>query len=174
MAMVLLRYELRVPSDASDDRGERYRTCLEQCAWGDERGFDTVVTSEHHGADDGYIPAPLILAAAVAGRTKRIGINISALLVPLHDPVRLAEQLAVLDHVSGGRVSFVAGLGYRYEEFEMAGIDRSRRAPILEEYVEVMRQAWTGEPFEWQGRTITVTPRPLSQPHPLMMIGGAK
>ena len=173
MAMVLLRYELRVPTSSPDDRGERYRTCLEQCAWGDERRFDTVVTSEHHGAEDGYISAPLILAAAVAGRTRNVGINISALLVPLHDPVRLAEQLAVLDHVSGGRVSFVAGLGYRYEEFEMAGIDRSKRAPILEEYVDVMRQAWTGEPFEWQGRTIVVTPRPLTQPHPLMMIGGS-
>ena len=173
MAMVLLRYELRVPADATDDRGERYRTCLEQCAWGDKLGLDSVVLSEHHGAPDGYMPAPLIMAAAIAGGTKKIAINISALLLPLHDPVRLAEQLAVLDLASGGRVSFVAGLGYRYEEFEMAGVDRSRRAPILEEYVEVMRKAWTGEPFEWQGRTIQVTPRPLTKPHPLMMIGGS-
>ena len=72
--------------------------------------------------------------------------------MPLHDPVRLAEQLAVAQLVSGGRVSVVAGLGYRHEEFEMAGVDRRQRGKLLEEYVGVMRQAWTGEPFEWRGR----------------------
>src|SRR5713101_1577181 len=138
MAMIAIRYDLRVPSFATATHAELYTACLDQCWWADERGLDFVVLSEHHGVDDGYLPAPLTLAAAIAGRTKRILINIAAVLVPLHDPLRLAEQLAVLDLASGGRVSFVAGLGYRDEEFAMAGVDRSRRAPILEEYVEVM------------------------------------
>src|SRR5262249_60340246 len=127
--------------------------------------------AEHHGVDDGSLPAPLTLAAAIAGRTRRININIAALLVPLHDPVRLAEELAVLDLASGSRVGFVAGLGYREEEFAMAGVDRKARGRLLEEYVQVLRQAWTGEPFEWHGRTIRVTPRPCSEP--LMLVGGS-
>jgi alkanesulfonate monooxygenase SsuD/methylene tetrahydromethanopterin reductase-like flavin-dependent oxidoreductase (luciferase family) len=115
--------------------------------------------------------SPVTLAAAIAGRTSRIPINIAAVLVPLHDPVRLAEQLATVSLVSGGRLSFVAGLGYRAEEFEMAGVERKKRGSMLEEYVGVMRQAWTGEPFEWRGRTVRVTPKPASPP--VVMVGGS-
>jgi alkanesulfonate monooxygenase SsuD/methylene tetrahydromethanopterin reductase-like flavin-dependent oxidoreductase (luciferase family) len=115
--------------------------------------------------------APITLAAAIAGRTKRLMINIAAILVPLHDPIRLAEQLATVQIASGGRLSFVAGLGYRPEEFEMAGVDRSKRGRLLDEYVEVMRKAWSGEPFEWRGRMIRVTPKPDSPP--MIMIGGS-
>src|SRR5712691_2392502 len=164
MISVAVRYDLRVPASASTTHAAQYAACLEQCAWADERGLDFVVLSEHHGVDDGYLPAPLTLAAAIAGRTTRININIAALLVPLHDPVRLAEELAVLDLASGSRVGFVAGLGYREEEFAMAGVDRKARGRLLEEYVQVLRQAWTGEPFEWRGRTIRVTPKPRSEP----------
>src|SRR5690242_9723475 len=173
MAMIGLRYDLRAPAFAGTTHADLYRACLDQCAWADERGVDFVALSEHHGVDDGYLPAPVTLAAAIAGRTRRIPISIAAILLPLHDPVRLAEELAVLDLASGGRVSFVAGLGYRYEEFEMAGVDRKQRGKLLEEYVGVMRQAWTGEPFEWRGRTVQVTPKPMTQPHPMMMIGGS-
>src|SRR6266704_3554479 len=150
MTMIGLRYDLRAPSFGSATHAELYAACLEQCAWAGRLGLDFVGLSEHHGVDDGYLPAPLTLAAAIAGRTQRIRINIAAVLIPLHDPVRLAEQLAVLDLASGGRVGFVAGLGYRQEEFEMAGIDRKERGRLLEEYVQVLRQAWTGEPFEWR------------------------
>src|SRR5262245_65286836 len=151
MTMIGIRYDLRVPPFGSASHAELYAACLEQCAWADALGFDTVVLSEHHGVDDGYLPAPLTLAAAIAGRTKRIRINIAAVLVPLHDPIRFAEQLAVLDLASEGRISFVAGLGYRQEEFEMADVDRTRRGKLLDEYVTVMRQAWTGEAVEWRG-----------------------
>jgi alkanesulfonate monooxygenase SsuD/methylene tetrahydromethanopterin reductase-like flavin-dependent oxidoreductase (luciferase family) len=173
MPHLTLRYDLRVPSLATTTHGTQYAACLEQCAWADDHGFDTVVLSEHHGVEDGYLPAPVVLAGAVAGRTRRMRINISALLLPLHDPIRLAEQLAVLDLACAGRTSLVAGLGYRQEEFEMAGVDRRDRGRLLEEYVEVMRRAWTGEPFEWQGRRITVTPRPATQPHPIILVGGS-
>lgn len=171
MAMLVLRYDLRVPSFARTSHAELYQACLDQCAWADELGFDVVTLSEHHGVDDGYMSSPLTLAAAIAGRTRRIQINIAAVLVPLHDPVRLAEQFATLALVSGGRVGFVAGMGYRDEEFTMAGIDRTQRGKLFDEYVTVMRQAWTGEPFTWRGRTVRVTPAPASPP--MMLIGGS-
>src|SRR5438876_8520321 len=136
----------------------------------DRHGVDFVVLSEHHGVEDGYLPAPLTVAAAIAGRTKSIRINPAAVLVPLHDPVRLAEQLAVLDLASGSRVGLIAGLGYRREEFAMAGVDRAERGRLLEEYVAVMRQAWTGEPFTWRGRTIRVTPKAAAPP--MVLDGG--
>ena len=171
MAMMGIRFDLRVPPFATTTHAEMYRTCLDQCEWADKLGFDIAVLSEHHGVEDGFMSSPVTLAAAIAGRTRNIQINIAAVLVPLHDPVRLAEQFAAASLVSGGRIGFVAGLGYRHEEFEMAAVDRKRRGSLLEEYVEVMRQAWTGEPFEWRGRTVRVTPAPASPP--MVLIGGS-
>lgn len=174
MATIALRYDLRAAPFAATQHAELYRACLEQCAWADEHSAaDIAVVSEHHGMDDGFLPAPFTLAAAIAARTRRIPITVAAALVPLHDPIRLAEQIAIVDLISGGRVSFVAGAGYAPREFEMAGVDRTKRGKIVEEYVEVMRRAWTGEPFEWRGRTVQVTPRPLTQPHPTIFYGGA-
>ncbi|HXQ20025.1 MAG TPA: LLM class flavin-dependent oxidoreductase [Candidatus Acidoferrales bacterium] len=171
MAFIGIRFDLRVPPFAATTHADQYAACLDQCAWADQLGLDLVVLSEHHGVADGYLPAPLTLAAAIAGRTQRIRISIAAALVPLHDPVRMAEQLAVIDLASGSRVSLVAGLGYRQEEFEMAGVDRTQRGRLLEEYVGVMRQAWTGEPFEWRGRTVRVTPKPAVPP--MVLVGGS-
>jgi alkanesulfonate monooxygenase SsuD/methylene tetrahydromethanopterin reductase-like flavin-dependent oxidoreductase (luciferase family) len=171
MAMLGIRFDLRVPPFAETTHAAQYSACLDMCEWADGLGLDFVVLSEHHGTDDGYMPAPIPLAGAILGRTERISVNIAAVLVPLHDPVRLAEQLAVVSLASGGRVGLVAGLGYRYEEFEMAGVDRRRRGKLLEEHVEVLRKAWTGEPFEYQGRTITVTPTP--EVPPMVLIGGS-
>jgi alkanesulfonate monooxygenase SsuD/methylene tetrahydromethanopterin reductase-like flavin-dependent oxidoreductase (luciferase family) len=173
MALFVLRYDLRVPSFSAVSHAQQYAACLEQATWGDERGATSIVLSEHHGVDDGYLSSPLVMAGAVAGRTRRAMINISALLIPFHDPIRLAEDIAILDLASGGRVSLVAGLGYRQEEFDMAGIDRRRRGRMVEDHLRVMLQAWTGEPFEYQGRTVRVTPRPVTQPHPIVFVGGS-
>jgi alkanesulfonate monooxygenase SsuD/methylene tetrahydromethanopterin reductase-like flavin-dependent oxidoreductase (luciferase family) len=171
MTMLGLRYDLRAPAFTGTSHAELYAACLEQCAWADQRGFGVVALSEHHGVDDGFMSAPVTLAAAIGARTCRMQISIAAALIPLHDPVRLAEQLAVAQLVSGGRVSMVAGLGYRHEEFDMAGVDRRQRGKLLEEYVGVLRQAWTGEPFEWRGRQVRVTPAPASPP--MILIGGS-
>ena len=145
---------------------------MAQYRWADEIGFDFAVISEHHGLDDGWIPSPIVAAAAVGGATKRIPIMLSAVIVPLHDPIRLAEQLSVLDHLSQGRVWTVAGAGYRAIEFEMAGVDMKRRGALLESHLRTMIQAWTGEPFEYEGRTVRVTPKPFSDPHPRVLVGG--
>src|SRR5687767_10436838 len=173
MSTLAMRFDMRQPSISPVDAGARYRTALEQSAWAEEHGFDTIVTSEHHGVDDGYLSSPCVLAAGIAGATKSIGINIAAILAPLHDPLRLAEDIAVLDLTSGGRLSLVLGLGYRPEEYEMFGKSWKGRGKAFDAMLDVMLKAWTGEPFEYEGRTVRVTPKPLQQPHPIIFIGGS-
>jgi alkanesulfonate monooxygenase SsuD/methylene tetrahydromethanopterin reductase-like flavin-dependent oxidoreductase (luciferase family) len=167
-----LRYDMRAPAIGAP-ADSLYPAAVEQCAIADAAGFDTVYLAEHHGADDGYCPAPMILAAAIAGRTSRMTFHFSALIAVLHDPLRLAEDLAVLDLISGGRVEMTLGIGYRNHEYEMFGVTRSRRVKILEETIAVLEQAWTGEPFEYRGTSVTVRPRPVQQPRPPIYIGGS-
>jgi alkanesulfonate monooxygenase SsuD/methylene tetrahydromethanopterin reductase-like flavin-dependent oxidoreductase (luciferase family) len=169
----VIRFDMRAPDRPPEEVRDLYAAALAMAAWADEAGLDMLVLSEHHGAEDGYLPSPLVLGGAVAAATRRIPICVAALLVPLHHPVRLAEDLAVLDLVSGGRVSFVAGLGYRPEEYEMLDAEWSGRGRRLDECLEALLQAWTGEPFEYRGRKVCVRPRPLQQPHPLVLIGGS-
>jgi alkanesulfonate monooxygenase SsuD/methylene tetrahydromethanopterin reductase-like flavin-dependent oxidoreductase (luciferase family) len=172
MPLSIVRFDMRLPAFAKTPRRELYAAALDMAAYADEHGFTSLVLSEHHGTDDGYLPAPLSLAGAMVGRTRRIPISIAALLVPLHDPLALAEQLAVLDLASGGRVAVTAGLGYRPEEYAAFGKDWKRRGALLDEALDTLLRAWTGEPFSYRGRTVRVTPRPASEPHPLLMVGG--
>jgi alkanesulfonate monooxygenase SsuD/methylene tetrahydromethanopterin reductase-like flavin-dependent oxidoreductase (luciferase family) len=171
MINVSLRYDLRFPAFAPGTHADRYAACLDQCAWADELGFRSVTLCEHHGVADGFMSAPLTIAAAVAARTRRVGISIVAALLPLHDPIRFAEQCAAIQLISNGRLMLVAGLGYRREEFEMAGVDRTQRGRLLEEHLTVMQKAWSGEPFEWRGRTVQATPRPPTPP--VVYVGGS-
>ena len=173
MAMVIMRYDLRVPAHLDVNASTQYGAMLEQVKWADRVGLDMVVLSEHHGTDDGFMPAPVTLASAVAAATSRIGINISAALVIMHDPVRLAEQLATVDLVSKGRLSVICGTGYREEEFQMAGLDFAGRFALLEECVTVMRQAWTGEYFDYRGRRVKVRPTPHTPGGPMLLLGGS-
>jgi alkanesulfonate monooxygenase SsuD/methylene tetrahydromethanopterin reductase-like flavin-dependent oxidoreductase (luciferase family) len=173
MALVALRYDLRAAPWAATQHPELYQSCLDQCAWADEHGLDIITLSEHHGVEDGFLPAPFTMAAAVAARTRRIPITIAAAILTVHDPIRLAEEIAVADLVSGGRITVVAGAGYAERDFDMAGVDRRERGKLLEETIEVMRRAWTGEPFEWRGRTVRVTPKPKTTPHPMILMGGS-
>ncbi len=169
----VIRFDQRAPGLDPPEAQRQYGAALEMSEWADGQGFDMLVLSEHHASADGYLPSPLVMAAAVAARTKRIPIWISALLVPLHDPVRLAEDVAVVDLISNGRISIVAGLGYRpveYALFDRAWAGRGKR---LDACLEIMVKAWTGEPFELDGETVQVTPRPVQQPHPMVLIGGS-
>ena len=173
MATLAMRFDMRHPAISPVSRADLYAAALEQAEWADARGFDVVVLSEHHGVDDGYMPSPMVMAGAIAGRTRRIGINIAAVLAPLHNPLRLAEDIAMLDLASLGRLSLVLGLGYRPDEYDMFGVDWSRRGRLLDETIDVLLKAWTGEPFEYNGRTVRVTPTPLQQPHPMVFVGGS-
>ena len=172
--MFLLRFDLRIPPFVSGlTPGDQYREFLEMVRWADERGFSGVVLSEHHGTEDGYMSAPLVLAGAVLGATRNLFCSVSALLLPLHDPLRAAEDIAALDRLAPGRLNVVVGVGYREQEFEMFGSDRARRGRLAEDGVKVMLRAWEGAPFEVGGRQAWVNPPPTSSPRSLLAIGGS-
>lgn len=168
-----LRFDLRVPPFAGTTHAEQYHQAVEMAEWADLHGIRNIVLSEHHGTDDGFMPAPLTVAAALLARTKEAVVTVSALLLPLHDPIRIAEQIATLDLLSGGRIVIVAGLGYRPEELAMAGIDPRQRGARFEECIEVLRRAWTGEPFVYRGVECRATPAPVTKPHPPLLVGGS-
>src|SRR5574341_1197837 len=107
MVMSMIRFDLRVPEVSPTTHAEQYAACLEMCEWAERLGFMAVVLSEHHGTDDGYLPAPLPFASAILARTNQIAVNLAALILPLHDPVRIAEECAVIDNLAPGRLSLV-------------------------------------------------------------------
>lgn len=173
MAISVIRFDLRAPAFSPASRRELFDAALEMAVFADARGFTLATLSEHHGVEDGYLPSPVVLAGVFAGATRRLGLNISALLVPLYDPVKLAEDLAVLDWASRGRLMVVAGLGYRPEEYAALGRDFGRRGKLLDECLEVMLRAWRGETFEYRGASVRVTPEPFTKPHPQLLVGGS-
>lgn len=174
MAVFALRYDLRNRPGNPVERADLYKAMLETCAWGDRVGAAYAVVSEHHGAPDGYMSAPLTAVAAIVGRTERLPVVVAALLAPINDPIRVAEEMVALDLFSRGRVSVILGAGYRPEEFAMYGSERSRRGQLVEEFAETLLKAWTGEPFEYRGRTVVVTPEPYTKPHPVLLMGGSQ
>ncbi|SNS73451.1 LLM class flavin-dependent oxidoreductase [Actinacidiphila glaucinigra] len=173
MPATVVRFNLVDPAASPGPLSHRYRAALEMAAYADEHGVATLQTEEHHGSPDGWLPSPLTFAGAALGATRRIAVTVSALIGPLYDPLRLAEDLAVLDHVGGGRLVTVAGIGYRPEEYAALGVDWHRRGALQDELLDTLLKAWTGEPFEFRGRTVRVTPRPHSSPHPLLIVGGS-
>lgn len=170
--MIMLRFDMRAPETGPASIDDLYTAAIEMSVWAEREGAAAIVLSEHHASPDGYLPSPLVLAAAIAARTTTVPITVAALLVPLHDPVRLAEDMAVVDILSRGRVSYVAGLGYREEEYAMFGRSLAERGRRMEECLTVLQRAWSGEEFDYAGRTVRVTPRPSTPGGPLLMYGG--
>jgi alkanesulfonate monooxygenase SsuD/methylene tetrahydromethanopterin reductase-like flavin-dependent oxidoreductase (luciferase family) len=151
----------------------QYGQALEMVRWADGQGFAAVALSEHHGTDDGFMNSPLTIAAGFLSATRQIACSIAALLVPLHDPVRLAEEIATIDLLAPGRLSVVAGLGYRETEFEMFGKDISARVADFEDAIRLMLDAWQGGEVEYRGRKVRIVPAPPTKPHPNLAIGGS-
>ncbi|MEZ5502045.1 MAG: LLM class flavin-dependent oxidoreductase [Halioglobus sp.] len=153
-------------------RARRYRTAIDMAAYADRQGFASVNVEEHHVADNGWLPSPLTMAAAIAARTEHCRIGVMALLVALYDPIRLAEDIAVVDLLSQGRLHFVAGMGYREIEFHVANKPFADRGAWMDHVLETLLQAWGEEPFEYRGKKVNVTPKPFSRPHPMFLVGG--
>jgi alkanesulfonate monooxygenase SsuD/methylene tetrahydromethanopterin reductase-like flavin-dependent oxidoreductase (luciferase family) len=168
--MFIMRFDLRAPGPTP--LADLYRGALDMAEWGEAHGCLMVVVSEHHASDDGYLPSPIPFSAAIAARTATVPINIAALLLLMYDPIKLAEDLNVLDHLSRGRVSATIGLGYRAEEFAMFGIDLDERGAEMEERLEILLAAMSGEAVEWRGRTANVRPRPFTDGGMRVAYGG--
>ena len=172
MVMSIARFNCVQPGVEPEEMAKRYQAFVDMAEYADQHGFAMVTLEEHHGAENGWSPSPLVMAGLVFGRCKSIGISLSALLVPLHDPLRIAEDLAVLDLASGGRMTTIAGIGYRPEEYAAHGKDWTHRGALMDECIDTILKAWTGEPFEYRGTTVRVTPVPVTKPHPMLLIGG--
>lgn len=176
MVFVVTRFDFRAPGASAHERRDRYRAALDLARYAEETGHNAVNLSEHHGSEDGYLPSPLIAASAVAAVTSRIQIAVWALVAPLYDPIRLAEDIAVLDHLASGRASFTFGLGYRPVEYALHSREWRGRGARLEAQLQEMLAAWRGEavgvePADGSPRA-SVTPAPFSDPHPLIFLGG--
>jgi alkanesulfonate monooxygenase SsuD/methylene tetrahydromethanopterin reductase-like flavin-dependent oxidoreductase (luciferase family) len=169
--MYTLRFDMRSqsPGTATSDL---YAAASEMSAWAETRGCLAAVLCEHHCADDGYLPSPLLLGAAIAARTKQLMLNL-VILLPLYDVARLAEDISVLDHISAGRATYVFGIGYRAEEYAHFGLSMSDRGRLADEKLGLLRRLLGGEDIEHGGRLMKVTPRPRTPEGPMMSWGGA-
>ena len=159
--MSILYFNFIRPGEQPADRARAYQAALDMAEYADANGFGQVVLSEHHGTEVGWLPAPLAMAGMVLARTKRLGVSISALILPLHDAKRVAEDMAVIDLASGGRLIVIAALGYRPEEYAMFGRDWQGRGKLMDESLQTLLDMWKSEP------------RPVSEPHPMLFVGGS-
>jgi alkanesulfonate monooxygenase SsuD/methylene tetrahydromethanopterin reductase-like flavin-dependent oxidoreductase (luciferase family) len=169
--MFTIRFDMRAPAIGAP-APELYAAAPEMCAWAESRGAVAAVLCEHHGAEDGYLPSPLLLASAIAARTQQLLLNLVVIL-PFYDPVRLAEDMSVLDQISAGRASYVFGIGYRAEEFEHFGVSLADRGRMADEKLALLRRVLAEDEVVHDGRRIRVTPRPHTPGGPAMMWGGA-
>ncbi len=166
-------------TDYSAEIAERsMRQALEQFELADQVGFDWVTVAEHHYAPLSLTPAPMLLAGALAERVKRARIAVLGASLPIQNPVRVAEELAMIDTLTGGRL--VAGLlRGTSNEYATYGTNPAESRERFEEGVELVLRAWTEpEPFGWQGRyyefrAISIWPRPVQQPHPPLFMSGS-
>ncbi len=154
-----------------------YSAMFEQIEYLDRAGFDSVWTTEHHFVDDGYLSAVTPMLSAMAARTSRVKIGTFVLLGPFYHPLRLAEDAALIDVISNGRLRLGIGVGYRHEEFEIFQIPRKQRLGRTLEGIEIMKRAWTGERFSFEGKYFSfknarVLPRPVSPKGPELLWGG--
>jgi alkanesulfonate monooxygenase SsuD/methylene tetrahydromethanopterin reductase-like flavin-dependent oxidoreductase (luciferase family) len=170
---VCVRFDMRAP-ELGASRRELYAAAHAMAEFADQVGFHTLLVGEHHGTEDGYTSAPFLVAASLAARTRSMRIQLSAVLLPLYDPVHFAEQLAMLDVLTDGRAEAVLGLGYVSAEFAMFGLDPTSRVGRLERGIEILKAGLSGQPVSTDdglgGRRIS--PLPVQEDLPLYLGGG--
>jgi probable F420-dependent oxidoreductase len=156
--------------------GHFYREALEEVVRAEELGFDSVWMEEHHAVTDHYWPSPLTVLAGFATRTSRLRLGTDILVAAFYHPVRLAEDVAMLDVISGGRFTLGIAIGYKPDEFALYGVELAKRGARFEEQLRIMTGLWTEDRLSFQGRYYTVEgriePRPVTKPHPPVWIGG--
>src|ERR1700722_16177512 len=169
-------YDFRNPQQWRRPWADLYAETLDFITWTESLGFDGAWVPEHHGADDGYAPSPLVALASIAARTKTIKLGSAVALAPLYHPVRFAEECAVLDILSNGRLEMAVAVGYRRREAEAYGVDFSSRGRRTDEFLEIVRRLWAGETFSYEGRHFTlknasIVPTPSRGRIPLFLGG---
>lgn len=174
-----LFYSLESPARWHQGFHHLYRMVLHQALLAEELGYESVFFTEHHSSEDGQLPSPLILASAVAGRTERIRVGTAIVILPLYHPVRLAEDLAVLDHLSNGRLIVGIGGGFLQEEYDSYGIPIKQRPSRMEEGLEILLRCWTEDRFSYHGKyydvkNVAVQPKPSQKPHPPIWLGATR
>ncbi|MGE5596867.1 MAG: LLM class flavin-dependent oxidoreductase [Hyphomicrobiales bacterium] len=173
-----IQYDLRNPAISGRSFEQLYGEFLEQVEWADQHGFDFVSLPEHHFVDDGYLPSPFVVASAIAARTRHMRIVLNLVLLPMRHPVQVAEDAAIVDIISGGRLDLTVGAGYRQAEYDGLGISMRQRGGRMEEGVEIIKRCWTEDEFDfdgryWKLRNVRVTPKPVQKPRPKITMGGA-
>lgn len=168
---ITVSFDMRAPDWGSPTQS-LYRNALEMATFADEIGVDYIGLMEHHGSDDGYLPQPFTMAAAMAAVTKKVRFILGAVILPLHDPVTVAEQIAVVDLISNGRLHVIFGAGYVSSEFAMFRKSLKDRAKLLDAGIETILRALRGERFEIDGRPVYVRPLPVQKPEDIILVGG--
>jgi len=170
-----LWYDFRNPGPRERSFEKLYSECLQQISWAESLGFDSVWLTEHHFCEDGYTPSPLVIAGAIGQVTTRMRIGTNLMLLPLADPLRLAEDSATLSILTGGRFDLGVGLGYRQLEFDYFGRKLSHRPSLMEDGVDLLRKAWRGETIQHEGRRFRVdglAVNPVASTPPRLFMGG--
>lgn len=165
-------YSLQSPTHNPRDHEDLYSEMLEEIVAAEDMGFESAWLTEHHLLEDGYCPSLLVTAAAIAARTKKVRIGTGIYLMPLHDPIRTAEDAAVVDIISNGRLILGLGLGYRQEEFDVFGKSLRERKGRIEESIDILKKSWSEGSFSFKGRyynydEINVTPKPVQNSIPI-------
>ena len=171
-----LWYDFRNPPQWQRDNTALYHACFDHMVRAEAAGFDDIWLSEHHFLDDCYSPSMLAIGCAIAALTKKVHIGTSVLLLPLHDPLRVAEDAATLDVISGGRLELGLGVGYKVEELAAWGVDPKTRGQRMDEGIEIIQRLFTGERFSFKGKyhqyeDIQLRPLPV-QKNPRLWIAG--
>lgn len=168
-------YDFRNPPDSGRSDRQLYAEILEQVQWLDGLGADLVWFTEHHFIEDGYLPSWVPVAGAMAAVTSHVRFGTDICLMPFNHPVRLAEDLAVLDNLSGGRVELGLGMGYALHEFRGFGLPLARRVSLMDEGIEILQRCFTGEKFSYQGKRyqledVVITPGFVQQGGPPLWV----
>jgi alkanesulfonate monooxygenase SsuD/methylene tetrahydromethanopterin reductase-like flavin-dependent oxidoreductase (luciferase family) len=170
-------FDFRNPADWQRPWGQFYAESLDFIAWLETIGYEAVWIPEHHGVKDGYMPSPLMIGAAIAARTKTMRISPAVAIAPLYHPVRLAEDMAVLDVISNGRIELALGVGYLPREAAAYGVDFRNRGRRTDEVLQILLPLLEGETVSFEGEFYSINdarifPLPVQKPRPSVLVGG--
>ncbi|MET1756107.1 LLM class flavin-dependent oxidoreductase [Novosphingobium sp. RD2P27] len=168
---IAVSFDMRSP-DWAAPTPELYRAAIEMAAFVDKIGVDQIGLMQHHGSEDGYLPQPFVLAGGMAAVTERVRFVLGAVILPLHDPVELAEQISIVDNISNGRLNVILAAGYVPQEFAMFKKSLKDRAKLMDQGLEIIVRALQGERFELDDRPIFVRPLAVQDPKDIVMVGG--